>query len=35
MIALVGAWRLRRGAGSEPDLDAIASLEASGLPIPR
>ena len=32
MIALVGAWRLGRGAASEPDLDAIASLEASGLP---
>jgi N6-L-threonylcarbamoyladenine synthase len=31
MIALVGAWRLRRGETSGPDLDAAASLEASGL----
>ena len=35
MVALVGAWRLARGAADEPDLDAVASLEASGLPIPR
>jgi tRNA A37 threonylcarbamoyltransferase TsaD len=35
MVALVGAWRLARGEGSEPELDAVASLEASGLPIPR
>jgi N6-L-threonylcarbamoyladenine synthase len=35
MVALVGAWRLQRGAADEPDLDAVASLEASGLPIPR
>jgi N6-L-threonylcarbamoyladenine synthase len=35
MVALVGAWRLARGARSEPDLDAVASLEASGLPVPR
>ena len=33
MIALVGAWRLRRGEVSPPDLDAAASLEASGLPV--
>ena len=33
MIALVGAWRLRRGEVSGPDLDAAASLEASGLPL--
>lgn len=33
MIALVGAWRLARGERSGPDLDAAASLEASGLPI--
>jgi N6-L-threonylcarbamoyladenine synthase len=32
MIALVGAWRLARGEVSPPDLDAYASLEASGLP---
>lgn len=34
MIALVGAWRLERGAASEPALEAVASLEESGLPIP-
>jgi len=33
MIALVGAWRLARGERSGPDLDAAASLEASGLPL--
>lgn len=32
MIAWVGAQRLARGEVSPPDLDAIASLEASGLP---
>jgi N6-L-threonylcarbamoyladenine synthase len=31
MIALVGAWRLRRGEVSGAELDAAASLEASGL----
>jgi N6-L-threonylcarbamoyladenine synthase len=31
MIALVGAWQLRDGIGVEPELDAVASLEASGL----
>jgi len=31
MIALVGAWQLRAGTGIEPELDAAASLEASGL----
>jgi N6-L-threonylcarbamoyladenine synthase len=31
MIALVGAWRLRRGEVAPPELDAVASLEASGL----
>ncbi len=31
MIALVGAWRLRRGESSGDGLDAAASLEASGL----
>jgi N6-L-threonylcarbamoyladenine synthase len=35
MIALVGAWGLARGMASDPDLDAVASLEASGLPVPR
>lgn len=33
MIAMVGAWRLRRGEVSPPELDAAASLEASGLPL--
>jgi N6-L-threonylcarbamoyladenine synthase len=33
MVALVGAWMLERGARSDPDLDAIASLEESGLPM--
>ncbi len=31
MIALVGAWQLREGIGIEPEMDAVASLEASGL----
>ena len=31
MIALVGAWQLKSGIGVEPELDAVASLEASGL----
>jgi tRNA A37 threonylcarbamoyltransferase TsaD len=31
MIALVGARRLARGESSGADLDAAASLEASGL----
>jgi hypothetical protein len=35
MIALVGAWCLARGAAADPELDATASLEASGLPVPR
>ncbi len=34
MVALVGAWSLARGAAPDPELDAVASLEASGLPIP-
>ncbi|NOT33245.1 MAG: tRNA (adenosine(37)-N6)-threonylcarbamoyltransferase complex transferase subunit TsaD [Candidatus Eisenbacteria bacterium] len=33
MIAQLGAWKLARGAASEVDLDAIASLEESGLPL--
>jgi N6-L-threonylcarbamoyladenine synthase len=33
MIALLGAWRLERGDAGEPDLDAAASLEASGLVV--
>jgi N6-L-threonylcarbamoyladenine synthase len=35
MVALVGAWSLARGAPGDPDLDAVASLEASGLPLGR
>jgi N6-L-threonylcarbamoyladenine synthase len=35
MIALVGAWQFERGDAPDPDLDAIAALEESGLPIPR
>ncbi len=34
MIALLGARRLAQGLGTDPELDAIASLEESGLPIP-
>jgi N6-L-threonylcarbamoyladenine synthase len=34
MIALVGAWKLAAGAPSEPALEAVASLEESGLPVP-
>jgi N6-L-threonylcarbamoyladenine synthase len=33
MVALLGAWRLRRGDPAEPDLDAVAALEESGLPV--
>jgi N6-L-threonylcarbamoyladenine synthase len=33
MIAIVGAWMLECGEGSGLDLDAVASLEESGLPI--
>jgi len=35
MIALLGAWQLERGDAPDPGLDAVASLEESGLPIPR
>jgi len=35
MVALIGAWSLARGASADAELDAIASLEASGLPVPR
>jgi N6-L-threonylcarbamoyladenine synthase len=35
MVALVGAWSLARGTAGDPELDAVASLEASGLPVPR
>jgi tRNA N6-adenosine threonylcarbamoyltransferase len=35
MVALVGAWSLARGASADAELDAVASLEASGLPVPR
>jgi len=31
MIALVGAWQLRAGVELDPELDAAASLEESGL----
>ena len=31
MIALLGAWALESGAPSDPELDAAASLEESGL----
>jgi N6-L-threonylcarbamoyladenine synthase len=33
MIALIGAWLLDRGATADPELDAAAQLESSGLPI--
>jgi N6-L-threonylcarbamoyladenine synthase len=33
MIALIGSWSLERGAAGDPELDAVAALEASGLPI--
>jgi N6-L-threonylcarbamoyladenine synthase len=31
MIALVGAWMLKSGKTTDPDLDVVASLEESGL----
>ncbi len=31
MIALVGSWMLARGEVADPELDVVASLEASGL----
>jgi N6-L-threonylcarbamoyladenine synthase len=34
MIALLGARQLASGHGDDPALDAVASLEESGLPIP-
>jgi N6-L-threonylcarbamoyladenine synthase len=34
MIALLGARQLAMGRSSDPELDAVASLEESGLPIP-
>jgi len=34
MIALVGAWKLAAGVADEPELEAVASLEESGLPLP-
>ena len=33
MVALLGAWALMHGAGFDPELDAVASLEQSGLPL--
>jgi N6-L-threonylcarbamoyladenine synthase len=35
MVALIGAWSLERGDPPDPELDAVAALETSGLPIPR
>jgi hypothetical protein len=35
MVALLGAWALTRGATSDPELDATASLEESGLLTPQ
>jgi hypothetical protein len=35
MVALIGAWSLAGGAVPDPELDAVAALETSGLPIPR
>jgi len=35
MVALIGAWSLARGATADAGLDAVASLEASGLPVTR
>ena len=34
MIALLGTWMLERGIAPDPELDAVAALEASGLPLP-
>jgi hypothetical protein len=33
MIAQVGAWSLAAGDTPDPELDAVASLEDSGLPL--
>ena len=33
MIALIGSWQWDRGVEGDPELDAVAALEASGLPI--
>ncbi len=33
MIALVGSWMLQRGDAEDADLDVVASLEESGLPM--
>jgi N6-L-threonylcarbamoyladenine synthase len=33
MIALLGSWMLARGDASEAELDVVASLEESGLPM--
>lgn len=35
MVALIGAWSLSRGDAPDPELDAVAALETSGLPVPR
>jgi N6-L-threonylcarbamoyladenine synthase len=33
MIALIGSWQIARGEAADPELDAAAALEASGLPV--
>ena len=33
LIALIGSWMLDQGERADPELDAVAALEASGLPI--
>jgi N6-L-threonylcarbamoyladenine synthase len=33
MVAQLGAWQLERGDLPDPDLDVVASLEESGLPM--
>ncbi len=33
MIALLGSWMLERGDEPDPELDVVASLEESGLPM--
>jgi tRNA A37 threonylcarbamoyltransferase TsaD len=33
MVALVGSWMLERGLEAGADLDVVASLEESGLPM--
>ena len=33
MIALLGSWQLEQGLPADPELDVVASLEESGLPM--